>query len=109
MEIKAVAKNVRISPRKLRILAEVFKKTNAVETLVRLGHVDRAGSLPLSKAIASAVANAQQVHKLAPESLTIKNITVDAGVVFKRYKAASRGAAHPYKRRSSHLTVVLEG
>jgi large subunit ribosomal protein L22 len=109
MEVTAIARNVRISPRKMRLLADVFKKTKAVETLARLHHVDRAGSLPLSKLIASAVANAQQVHKLQPDQLTIKNIEVNGGVSFKRFRAVSRGSAHSYKRRSSHVTVVLEG
>ncbi len=109
MEITATARNVRMSPRKLRVLANVFKKTKALETLVRLQHVDRAASVPLIKLIASAVANAQSAHKLEPSNLEIKNIIVDGGAVFKRFRPASRGAAHSYKRRNSHVTVVLEG
>jgi large subunit ribosomal protein L22 len=109
MEVTAIARNVGISPRKMRLLASVFKKTNAMETLARLHHVDRAGSLPLSKLIKSAMANAANVHKLQPEQLVIKNIVVGGGVVFKRFRAVSRGAAHTYKKRSSHVTVVLEG
>lgn len=109
MEVKAVAKNVRISPRKLRVLATVFKNTRAIDTLVRLKYVNRAGSNPLSKLIASAIANAQKQHNLPLESLQIKNIVVDQGVTFKRFRPVSRGSAHHYKRRSSHVTVVLEG
>lgn len=109
MEITATARNVRMSPRKMRVLADVFKKTKALETLVRLQHVDRAASLPLIKLIASAVANAQSAHNLEPATLEIKNIIVDGGTVFKRFRPASRGSAHSYKKRSSHVTVVLEG
>ncbi len=74
MEVKAIARNVRMGPRKVRVLATVFKKTNVAETLVRLEHVDRSASLPLAKLIASAAANALSLHKIPATSLTIKNI-----------------------------------
>lgn len=109
MEIKAVARNVRMSPRKVRVLALVFKNTPVLDTLTRLVHVNRAASRPLMKLISSAVANAKNVHNLSPEQLQIKNITVDGATVLKRFRPAARGAAHSYKRRNSHITVVLEG
>jgi len=109
MEIKAIARNVRMSPRKVRLLATVVKHTNVADTLIRLQHIDRAASLPIAKLIASAAANAMQVHKIAATALTIKNITVDGAGAFKRFNPVSRGAAHAYKKRNSHITVVLEG
>jgi large subunit ribosomal protein L22 len=109
MEIKAIARNVRMSPRKVRVLALVFKNTPVIDTLIRLDHVDRAASRPIAKAIASAVANAKNVHNLTPEQLSVKNITVDGASVLKRFRPAARGAAHSYKRRNSHITVILEG
>ncbi|MDQ3239488.1 MAG: 50S ribosomal protein L22 [bacterium] len=109
MEFKAIAKNVRISPRKMRLLANVFKKTSVTETLGRLPYIDLAGGLPLSKLIASASANAFHTQKLTAEQLKIKNIIVGAGTTFKRFRPVSRGSAHTYKRRSSNVTVVLEG
>jgi large subunit ribosomal protein L22 len=109
MEVKAIAKNVGVSPRKLRLLARVFSKTKALETLIRLQHVDRAGSIPLAKVIASAVTNAQRVHQLPADNLEIKTILIDSGVVYKRFRPTSRGSAHTYKKRNSHITVILEG
>ncbi len=109
MEIKAIARNVRMSPRKVRVLANVFKKTPVTETLTRLVYVNRAASNPLSKLIASAVANAKHVHNLGPEQLSIKNIIVEGATVLKRFRPVSRGSAHSYKRRNSHITVILEG
>lgn len=109
MQITATARNVRMAPRKVRVLANVFKNTPVVETLARLNYVNRAATRPIAKAIASAVANAKNVHNLTPEQLHIKNITVDGASAFKRFRAVARGAAHSYKRRNSHITVVLEG
>lgn len=109
MTITAIARNVRMSPRKVRVLATVMKNTNVADTLVRLQHIDRAASLPLAKLIASAAANAMQVHKIPATALTIKNITVNGAGAYKRFHAVSRGAAHSYKKRNSHITVVLEG
>lgn len=109
MEITAVARNVRMAPRKVRVLANVFKNTPVVETLARLGYVNRAASNPLAKLIASAAANAKNVHNLEAGQLRIKNITVNGAQAFKRFRPVARGSAHSYKRRNSHITVVLEG
>jgi large subunit ribosomal protein L22 len=109
MLIKAIARNVRMSPRKVRVLATVVKNTNVADTLTRLAHIDRAASLPLIKLISSAAANALNVHKIAASALTIKNIEVNGAGAFKRFNPVSRGAAHSYKKRNSHITVVLEG
>ena len=109
MEVTAIARNIRISPRKMRLLALAFKKTKALDTLTRLKYVNRAGSVPLSKVISSAMANARTVHNLPEESLQIKNILVDDALHYKRFRAVSRGSAHSYKKRGSTVTVVLEG
>ena len=109
MEIVAVAKNVRISPQKVRLVASQIKKMRPQEAIKMLDFIPKGASTVLKKVIASAIANAKNNFNLSEDTLTFKEISVTKGIVFKRYRAVSRGRVHPILKRTSHIKVVLEG
>ena len=109
MEIIAVAKNVRISPQKVRLVASQIKKMRPQEAIKMLDFIPKGASTVLKKVIASAIANAKNNFNLSEDTLTFKEISVTKGIVFKRYRAVSRGRVHPILKRTSHIKVVLEG
>lgn len=108
MEIMSTAKYVKVTPRKVRLVAEVVRRMNAQVALAKLAMLQKSASDPLAKAIKSAVANAAANNKLEKDTLVIKTIIVEEGPAFKRFRPASRGRAHSYKKRMSHIKVVLE-
>ena len=109
MEITAVAKNVRISPQKVRFVASQIKKMRPHEAIKMLDFIPKVASTILKKVIASAIANARNNFNLSEDTLIFKEISVAKGIVFKRYRAVSRGRVHPILKRTSHIKVILEG
>ncbi|MBI1919174.1 50S ribosomal protein L22 [Candidatus Microgenomates bacterium] len=108
MEVKAVSKFLKISPRKLRLLADSLKRLSAVEAVAMLKFVKKSASQPLRKTIESAIANATNNLKLPKENLRIKSLEVGEGGSFKRFRPSGRGRIHPYKKRMSHIKIILE-
>jgi len=106
MEYKVEVKNVHISPRKMRLVVDGVKKLPLGQALQQLMVMNKRAALPLRKAILSAIANAKQ-QQANEQELLIKNMFVGEGVKYRRYHYAARGRVRPYKRRMSHLTVVL--
>jgi large subunit ribosomal protein L22 len=109
MAVKAVATRVRISPRKVSVVAGLVRGRTVADALVILEHTPRRGALPVAKVIKSARANAEHNHNFKPDTLRITEIAVTNGPVLKRYRPVSRGMAHPFLRRSSHIRVVVDG
>jgi len=107
MEIKSVQKFVKTSPRKLRLVAALAKKMKPTEAIETLPFSRKRAADPLVKVIKTAVANAKE-RGLKEENLIIKQIQINEGPRLKRGRPASRGVWHPYKRRMSHIRVVLE-
>jgi large subunit ribosomal protein L22 len=109
MEYIAVAKSVRMAPRKVRLVADAVKKGRTITaSLNALAILNKRATSPLSKTLESAIANA--VNRGAKkEELSIKSIEVMEGPAFKRFRPSTRGRVHPYKKRSSHIKIVLEG
>ncbi len=107
MEYSATAKYVRMSPRKVRLVARAIAGKNVNTALAALGLMSKFAAEPLGKALASAVANAKQ-KQAAVDTLIIRSIDVMDGPVLKRWHAVSRGMAHSYKKRMTHVKVVLE-
>lgn len=104
--MKAVLKNYRQSPRKVRLLADLVRGKKVNEALATLKFVNKRAALPFAKVIESAAANAAQVGK-NPENLTIKSVAVDKGTVMKRFMPRARGSASTINKRNSHITVEL--
>ena len=109
MEVSAESKYLRISPRKVALVAQSIRGLSPQEALDKLQFITKSAAWPLMKVIKSAIANAQNNAKLQVADLRIKSLEVLIGQSFKRWRPVSRGRAHPYKRRTSHVRVILEG
>jgi large subunit ribosomal protein L22 len=109
MAVRAVAKSVRISPRKVNVVVGLVRGRTVADALVILDHTPRRSALAVSKVIKSAKANAEHDHGYKPDSLQITEISVGAGPRLKRFRPVSRGMAHAYQKRTSHITVVVDG
>lgn len=109
MEVKAVAKYVRVSPLKIKRVADLIKGKQAEEA-IKILNFTRIGNAPkVRKVLKSAMANAQNNFGLASNTLYVKRAFVDKGSTLKRVKPRARGRADMIRRRTSHITVVLEG
>lgn len=109
MEVKAIAKNVRVSPKKAKLVIDQIKNKKPQEAVKILDFVNKKPALEIKKLIMSAIANANTNRNLDVASLFIKQISANKGLTFKRYRPISRGRVHHILKRTSHLTVVLEG
>jgi large subunit ribosomal protein L22 len=106
-EARAVAKFVRVSPRKARLVIEAIKGKRVSDALAMLRFIPNHASEPLSKVLASAAANAQDSWGAGPEELKIANFIADGGPSLKRLHPRAQGRAYRILKRTSHLTVVL--
>jgi large subunit ribosomal protein L22 len=109
MEVKAQARFLQISPRKVRSVVDVIRGMQAQAALGQLGAIRREAARPIAKLIKSAIANAEHNFSLDPLSLKIDEIFVDGGPVLQRYKPRAFGRASRIRRRTSHITLILEG
>jgi large subunit ribosomal protein L22 len=108
MEYKAEAKNIKISPRKVRLVADSVRNLKLDQALASLTVLNKRASDPIRKALESAVANAVNNFQASRGDLTIKEIMIGEGIMYKRYHYAARGRVRPYLRRTSHIRVILE-
>ena len=107
MEVRAVAKYVRISPQKVRKLIDAVKGKPVEEGLNIIQFMPQKAASIVEKTIRSAVANADQLPDLDVDSLVIQNITADQGPTLKRFRARARGRGTRILKRTSHITVIL--
>ena len=108
MEIVAVSRSIRIAPRKVRLVADSIRKLSVDEALANLSLIEKRGAAFLSQTLKSAIANAAHNAKKNKNDLVIKSIDVFDGPSLKRAHASTMGRSHPYKKRASHIKVVLE-
>ena len=108
MEVKAVAKYVRVQPRKVRIIADEVRGKSATHTVGLLRYHTGKGAKALHQVLVSAMANAQENHGISPEQLKIAAITVDEGPRLKRMQARAMGRGNRIIKKTSHITVVVE-
>lgn len=109
MAVKAIAKGVRMSPRKVGVVAALVRGRTVADALVILDHTPRRSATAVKKVIASAKANAEHNHNLKPGTLQIVEISVTPGPRLKRYRPAAHGRALPFQRKTSHIRVVVDG
>jgi large subunit ribosomal protein L22 len=107
MEIIAISKSARVAPRKVRLVADAIRKLSIEDALKALAVLSNRGGVPLEKTLRSAVANALANKNLKQEELKIKSIDVLEAPSYKRFHPSTRGRVHPYKRRGSHIKIVL--
>jgi large subunit ribosomal protein L22 len=108
MEIKAAARFVRISPQKIRLVMGQVRGKNVEEALNLLSFAPQRGARILRKLINSAVANAQENAGMDVDSLYIAKLYADEGPTLKRWRPRALGRASRIRKRTSHLTVVLD-
>ena len=109
MAVQAVARGVRMSPRKVGVVAALVRGRSVADALVILEHTPRRSAGAVKSVVHSAQANAEHNHNYKPDSLFIKQISVTPGPSFKRYRPAAHGRALPFLRRSCHIRVVVDG
>ena len=109
MAVRAVAKNVLVSPRKAGVVAGLVRGRTVEDALTILEHTPRRSAKAVWQVIKSAKANAEHDHNLKPGTLHITRISVTPGPRYRRYRPAWRGTAHPYERKTSHVRVEVDG
>jgi len=107
MEARAVAKYLRISPRKARQVIDLIRGKDADEAQAILKSTPKKAAELIEKVVNSAVANAENNHDMFIDDLIVKEAFVNEGPTMKRWKARAQGQASPIKKRTSHITVVL--
>jgi len=107
MEVKATARYIRTSPRKLRPVADTVRGKKVDEALVILRFLPSPSARTVAKVVSSAAANAENNFEMTPSDLRIVSIYVDGGPTLKRFRAGPRGRVKPILKRSSHITVVV--
>jgi large subunit ribosomal protein L22 len=109
--MSAIATNngVRISPRKVAAVADLVRGRSVADALVILSHTPRRSAQVVADTVKSARANAEHNHSYKPDTLMIIEIGVTPGPRFKRFRAAARGRALKFERKTSHIRVVVDG
>lgn len=108
MEVKAVAKHIRISPRKVRYVADLVRGKDVEEARAILKLTPNRGCTPVLKVLNSAIANAEHNNNMSGDDLIVKKIFVDEGVTWKRIKPRAMGRADRIFKRCCHITVVVD-
>ena len=106
--MKAYWKNIRISPKKLRVIAEIIRGQDATEALNFLKFAPKKWADLLYKILASAIANAENNDNQKVDTLFISSLIINKGIVYKRWNAVSRGRSHPILKRTSNIKLELQ-
>ena len=107
MEAKAVEKFIRISPRKLRYVADAIRAKKVDDAVDLLTFTTKKAALIIRKAVQSAAANATENHKMNEDDLVVEKIFINEGPILKRFRPRARGRATKIRKRTSHLTVIV--
>ncbi|RSX52863.1 50S ribosomal protein L22 [Bifidobacterium goeldii] len=112
MEAKAIARHVRVTPRKARRMVDLIRGKKATEAVNILKFAPQSAALPVRKVLESAIANARFNADKAGEAfhendLVVKTTYVDEGVTLKRFRARAQGRAARINKRTSHITVIV--
>lgn len=109
MRVKSLSKAVHTTPRKAGEVVALVRGRTVDDALTILEHTPRKAAKFVRKTIETAKANAVNNNDLSPSSLKLVEVVVNAGPAQKRYRPAARGRALPFKRRTSHILVTVEG
>ena len=110
MQARAVRKHIRNAPMKMRAVVNAVRDKNVAEAVGALGFMPHRATEPIERTLRDAVFNLidqNRDERIEENNLFIKEIHVDEGQAYKRFRPAARGRAHPYKKRTSHLTVII--
>ncbi len=107
MEVRAIAKDTGISPRKVRLLVDMVRGKRVDEALTILQFASSPAARVVAKVVKSAAANAENNFQMTPSDLMIVGIFADKARTLKRFRPRARGRATPILKRSSHITVIV--
>jgi len=108
VEAKAIARTVRIAPRKVRLVIDLVRGKSVAEAAAILRLTPKASSVVVEKVLKSAAANAVNNYNMNQSLLYVKEAYVDEGPTLKRYQPRAKGSAYSILKRTSHITIVLE-
>lgn len=108
MQVKASLNNLRIAPRKVRMIADVIRRKKAEDARDVLQFLRKKGGMPMLKLLNSALANATNNFQLDAKNLYVSRITVDEGRKLKRWMPRARGRAAEIQKKTSFITIVLD-
>ena len=107
MEARAIAKNVKIAPRKARLVIDLVRGKDVIEADIILSNLNKEAARLIRKVLTSAVANAENNLGLDKENLFVSEAYINEGITLKRMKFGSRGHVDPIKKRTCHITIVV--
>lgn len=107
MEVQALTKYVRMSPKKVREVAREIQGKPVADAQELLTFIPRKSARLIAKTLQSAVANAENNQNLSADSLKVKSALIEQGPAFKRFRAGARGSAKPIRKRTSHIRIIL--
>ena len=107
MEVQALTRYARMSPKKVREVVRTIQGRKANDAVDLLTLIPRKSARLIVKTLKSAIANAENTNNLSADSLVVKSALVENGPVLKRFKAGARGTAMPRRKKMSHIRIVL--
>lgn len=107
MEARATLRNLRISPRKVRLVLDLIRNMDVATAFAYLDGLHRNAVEPIRKVLKSAIANAENNFKADVDELVIKEAFADEGTTLKRFRPRAMGRATPIRKRTSHITLVV--
>ena len=108
MQAKAILRGIRISPQKVRLVVDVVRGKPVDLALAILRNMPQKAAAEVARTIQSAAANAENNFKMSPEDLRVATIYADEGPALKRFTFRARGRANVIRKRSSHITVIVD-
>jgi large subunit ribosomal protein L22 len=108
MEVKATARHIRMSPRKVRLVIDVIRGMGLAQARSQLHVMKKAAAEPVLKLLESAAANATHNFNLDASQMYVKSITADGGPVLGRWRARAFGRAAPIRKRTTHIAITLD-
>lgn len=106
--VKAQLNGLRITPRKVRLLADLIRRRSVPVAVDQLSVAAKRAGVPLIKLIESAAASAQNIHHIERDTLFIKEVRVDEGTKLKRFRPKGFGRANPIEKKTSRISIMLE-
>ncbi|MCM3086904.1 large subunit ribosomal protein L22 [Bhargavaea ginsengi] len=106
-QAKAVARTIRIAPRKVRLVVDLIRGKQVGEAVAILRHTPKAASPVVEKVLKSAIANAEHNYDLDVNNLVVSEVFVDEGPTLKRFRPRAQGRATSILKRTSHITLVV--
>jgi len=108
MEARAISRHVRLAPRKARSVIDLIRGKTVAEALMILDAVPRKGARLIAKTLRAAIANAENTQRVDVDRLYVRRATVDPGATLKRFLPRAHGRATPIRKRTSHMTIVVD-